>query len=384
MPLSAKTRYAILGLVLCIGLGGFIINQIAIEVEIPGIDLNVKDARLFAADYTSRFKLENGTRGASTQLTLSTRVLNQTHTNVSINIDGVTSWFLVHPNGTVYQYGGQLRGNYSIWWIYIPNVLMGFGVKGGEEYNVVDPTGFLGITGHAYLLVVDRKLTYWPSDPELIALSGAQASIACSVWDKATGQLVSRATIDITCGMIETWEGAQSSYIRMTLVTTDFPISRNRQVVLASAVILSFVVFIIALYLVRVPKKAKSMDPKQREQILVLVGSGAGAILIEIIDIWFYLYPGKLGMYLIHIAYTAVAGLACARYKMGYRWLIPSILEIAFVFSLSTFTGDAIVPSLTAFMGSTITWLGMIWAIGIVKHVNDESRGIRKILAGLA
>nr|MDO8085809.1 hypothetical protein [Candidatus Sigynarchaeum springense] len=382
MPLSAKTRYSILGLVLCIGLGGFIINQIAIEVEIPGMDLNVKDARLFTDDYASSFKLENGTKGVSTQFTLSTKVLNQTHTNVSITLGGNTSWFLVHPNGTLYQ-GGQLRGNYSIWWIYIPNVLMGFGVKGGEEYDVVDPTGFLGIPGRAYLLVVDRKVTYWPSDPELMALSGAQASIACSVWDKATGQLVSRATIDITCGMIETWEGAQSSYIRMTLVSTDFPISRNRQIVLASAVILSIVVFAIALFLVRVPKKAKSLEPKQREQILALVGAGSGAILIEIVDIWFYLYPGELGMFLLHIAYTVVAGIICARYKMGYKWLIPSILEMAFVFSLSTFTGDAIVPSLTAFMGSTITWLGMIWASGIVKHVNDESRGIKKVLADI-
>ncbi|MBN2150741.1 MAG: hypothetical protein JW839_04755 [Candidatus Lokiarchaeota archaeon] len=382
MPLSAKTRYAILGLVLCIGLGGFVFNQVAIEVEIPGMDMNVKDARLFANDYTSRFKLENGTKGVSTQFTLSSKVLNQTHTNVSIDLGGNTSSFLVHPNGTLYQ-GGQLRGNYSIWWIYIPNVLMGFGVKGGEEYDVVDPTGFIGLPGQAYLLVVDRKQTYWPSDPELMALSGAQASIECSVWDKATDELVSRALIDITCGMIEIWEGAQPSYIRVTLVDTDFPISRNRQIVLGVAVVLSIVVFVIALYLVRVPKKAKSLEPKQREQILALVGAGAGAILIEITDIWFYLFPGEAGMFLIHIAYTAAAGVMCARYKLGYKWLIPSALEIAFAFSLSTFTGDAFVPSMTAFMGSTITWLCMIWASGIVKHVNDESRGIKKILADI-
>ncbi len=383
MPLSAKTRYAILGLVLCIALGGFIINQVAIEVEIPGMDLNVKDAYLFGKDYTSSFKLENGTMGASSMVTLSTRVLNQTHTNVSVELDGVTSWFLVHPNGTVYQ-ANQLRGNYSIWWIYIPNVLMGFGVQAGATYNVIDPTGFLGgVPGRAYLLVVDRKMTYWPSDPELIAISGAQASIACSLWDKTNNRLVSQAIIDITCGMIETWEGAQSSYIRMTLITTNFPISRNRQIVLASAVILSIVVFFIAFYLVRVPKKAKSLEPRQREQILALVGAGAGAILIEITDIWFYLFPGSTGMFLIHIAYTVVAGLMCARYKFGYKWLIPSILEIAFVFSLSTFTGEAIVPSITAFMGSTITWLCMIWASGIMKHVNDETRGIKKILADI-
>jgi hypothetical protein len=382
MPLSAKTRYAILGLVLCIGLGGFVINQVAIEVEIPGMDLNVKDVYLFAKDYTSSFKFENDTMGTSTTVTLSSRVLNQTHTNVSIELYGVTSWFLVHPNGTVYQVN-QLRGNYSIWWIYIPNVLMGFGTDAGVTYNVVDPTGFLGVANRTYLLVVDRKMTYWPSDPELMAISGAQASVACSLWDKTTNQLVSQAIIDITCGMIETWEGGQSSHMRMTLVTTNFPISRNRQTVLASAVILSIIVFVIALYLVRVPKKAKTLEPKQRELILALVGAGAGAILIEITDIWFYLFPGSTGMFLIHIAYTVVAGLMCARYKFGYKWLIPSILEIAFVFSLSTFTGEAFVPSLTAFMGSTITWLCMIWASGIVKHVNDETRGYKKILADI-
>jgi hypothetical protein len=383
MALSVKTRYAILGLVLAISLGSFLFNQAAIALEIPGLDLNKKDVYFFEKDYAARYKFENGTKNVATTLTLSSHLINETCTNVTIQHDGSVQWFLAHPNGTVYQ-GNELQGNYSIWWIYIPNELMLLGINAGESFNVIDPTGFLGIVGRAYTLTVEKKLTYWPSEPELMALSGAQASLACNLWDKATNELVSRIIFDVTCGIIETWEGSQSKFIRLTMTETTFPISRNRFVILPCAIVLGICIGVFIALLLKYHKKAKSIEAKQREEILSLYVIGAAAMLIEIIDIWFYLYPGVVGMFLIHIFFTVGAGIACWRQNYGYKWLLPSILEIAFVFALSGFTGDPIVPSITAFMGSTITWLCLIWASGYEKHVDDGERGLLKFLSSIS
>nr|MDO8115221.1 hypothetical protein [Candidatus Sigynarchaeota archaeon] len=232
-------------------------------------------------------------------------------------------------------------------------------------------------------LVVERRLTYWPSEPELVGLSGAQASILCTLWDKTSSRLISRIVFDVTCGVVETWEGSQAEFITLTLLNTNFPISRNRFVFLASEAILAVVLCMVIIFILKFSKKAVSLQPKQREEIVTLYIAGAAAMVLEAIDIWFYLYPGKAGMLLIHIAFTVAAGIICWRHKYGYRWLLPSILEIAFVFSLSGFTGDPYVPSLTAFMGSTITWLCLLWASGITKHVDDDERGIKKWFARL-
>ncbi len=380
MTLTVNTRFAILGLVFSIAVGAFLTNQIAIKIENTGFDINKEDIYFFENDYVARYNYENGYLNGATTLDLNARVINETHTNVTIQHDTSSSSFLAHPNGTVYQ-GGTMQGNYSIWWIYIKNQLMMLGVETGATYDVVDPTGFLGIPGRAYVLVVDRRLTYWPFEPELMGLSGAQASIFCTLWDKTSERLISQLVIDVTCGIVETWEGAQDSFIKLKMLETSFPISRNRFVILGVAPIFVAIFCVLIFLIFKYNKKAASLQPEQREEIVTLYAFGASAIILEIIDIWFYLYPGYIGMLLLHVAFTVAAAIICWRRKYAYRWCIPSILEIAFVFSLSAFTGDPFVPPLTAFMGSTITWFCLLWASGITMNVDDDLRGIKKWLS---
>ncbi|MFX1506174.1 MAG: hypothetical protein ACFFDC_08660, partial [Promethearchaeota archaeon] len=226
MVLDKKTRRMIILLIVGIAACSFVINQLTIEIEGMIGDFNPKDIYLFQQDYTSNYRYENGVKGDHSEFILRSNVLNDTYTNVTLEYDDRIEFFLTHPNGTVYQ-DGVLQGNYSIWWVYVPNVLMMFGVKGGEIYSVIDPTGFLGIVNQHYDLLVTRKRTYWPSDLEQSGLLGAQSSFDAKLYNSSNNYLAAKLTIDITCGIIEVWEGAQSP-IELKLTQTNFPMSRNR------------------------------------------------------------------------------------------------------------------------------------------------------------
>ena len=371
MVLDKKTRRMIILLIVGIVACSFAINQLTIEIEGMIGDFNPKDIYLFQKDYTSYYRYESGLKGGQSEFVLRSNVLNDTHTNVTLEYDDRIEYFLAHPNGTVYQ-NGLLQGNYSIWWIYVPNVFMMFGVKGGELYSVIDPTGFLGIVNYPYDLYVIRKHTYWPSDPEQSGLLGAQSSFEAKLYNSSDNYLTAKISFDITCGIIEVWEDSQSP-IELTLKHTNFPMSRNR----ISGIIIEFILGMIAIiaiftlinrtweneFLTRFTRGSE-----ERAEIILLVTAGVFAITIEMIDIWFYLPLGFFGNIVVHLGYTVFLGIICWKFRYGYQWLIPSLLEVAFILALNFVTGDPYVPPLTAFMGSTISCIALVWASGIEKY----------------
>ncbi|MHA2295672.1 MAG: hypothetical protein ACXAEU_22880 [Candidatus Hodarchaeales archaeon] len=372
MALNSKIRRNITLVIIIVVICSFLILQITIEIEGIVGDVNPKDIYLFQENYTSFYRYENGSKDIRQELILKSNVLNATHTNVSIEYGNNNEWFLAHPNGTVYQ-DGVLQGNYSFWWIYVPNHFMMFGVKGGEEYSVIDPTGFLGAENNSYDLIITRKRVYWPTDMELTGLSGAQSSFDIDLYDRETKRLISQATLDITCGIIEVWEGSQTGFVHLTLKNTNFPISRNRIVGILVEMILGIIVVILSFLLMskKWDNKFLSRFTQERDvniEITLLLIAGIIAIVIEMIDIWFYIYLGFWGNMGLHAAYTILLGLICWKQKYKYQWLVPAILEIAFVFSLNFVTGDPYVPPLTAFMGSLISWIAIVWASGIEKY----------------
>ncbi|MFX0183438.1 MAG: hypothetical protein ACFE95_10190, partial [Candidatus Hodarchaeota archaeon] len=106
----------------------------------------------------------------------------------------------------------------------------------------------------------------------------------------------------------------------------------------------------------------------ERNEITLLLIAGVLAIIIEMIDIWFYLPLGLLGNMGVHLGYTIFLGLICWKQRYRYQWLVPSFLEIGFILALNFVTGDPYVPPLTAFMGSTISCIAIVWASGIEKY----------------
>ena len=371
MVLDKKTRRMITLLIVGIAACSFVINQLTIEIEGIFGDFNPKDIYLFQKDYTSYYRYENGVKGGQSEFILRSNVLNDTHTNVTLEYDNRIEFFLAHPNGTVYQ-NGVLQGNYSIWWIYVPNVFMMFGVKGGEIYSVIDPTGFLGIVNHPYELYVTRKRTYWPSDLEQSGLLGAQSSFDAKLYNPSDNYLTAKITFDITCGIIEVWEGSQSP-IELTLKHTNFPMSRNRISGIIIELLLGMTAIIATITLMSRTWEKEFLTRFTREleektEIILLVTAGVFAITIEMIDIWFYLPLGFFGNMVVHLGYTVFLGIICWKFRYGYQWLIPSLLEVAFILALNFVTGDPYVPPLTAFMGSTISYIALVWASGIEKY----------------
>jgi hypothetical protein len=371
MVLDKKDRK----LAVLLPLSALIITILALYVAtITGnqsFDLNAKDIYLFQEEYTSIFRYGNGTKGSESTLTLQTSRLNQTHSNITLSYGNEVTSFLAHPNGTVYQ-NGNTQGNYSLWWIYIPNFLIVLGIGPGDSYDVVDPTGFLGTPDKAYLLEIESKVTYWPVDPELRDLLGAQSSAIARLWDKTNNNLVSTITFDMTCGHIEILEGSQVNNVKLTLISTDFANSRHRIFIFTVYIISCIIITILSYFAMTIKwkndKLAKFIREKdQKSEIMLLLIMGGLAIGLEFVDIWFYLPLGMFGCLGIHLLYTILVAIVCKKKNYGLFCIIPSLLEVGFVFSLNLLTGDPYVPPLTAFMGSLCSWLIAVNVSGLEK-----------------
>ncbi|GAB4315191.1 MAG: hypothetical protein Kow0069_16920 [Promethearchaeota archaeon] len=383
--LSWKQRWVLVFLVLGVALGGAVGNQVAIEVEGVGADLNVKEAYFFRSNHWARYAYDDGTGGpgaAPKSLELRGTVLDASTTNVTVTVDGALQGsFLVTPAGRVLQ-GGKDDGNYSIWWVYVPNVFMMLGLMGGEVYDAVDPTGFLGVADQSFRMVVTDKRVFWPSDPEQRALSGAQSAFELTIYGEQTNATVATVVADITCGVVEVFRGARGGrQYELRLVDTSFPISRNRNLVLTFDVLIGAVLGVL-LYLVTSGRLSKGplaklqLPPEERKEAVVVYSTGAAAVVVEVLDIWFYMFFGKEGMLYLHLAFFTWIVVACKLLGYGYKWSAPAFLEVAFVFALGAITNDPYAPAITANIGSLVSWLALVWASGSEKVEADrEQRG---------
>lgn len=377
-------------------------NQIMILVEFPG-DPNPREAYFFETNRYAKFYYDDGTNGFQPNLrllpTLEIRAVveNATHTNATVFIDGSSQGsFYTNKLGIVYE-GGVLDGNYSIWWIKVENpmLLAGEGVSVLDTFSVIDPTGFLGISNQPYTMLVERQRVYWPYGPynqeEIMGpqwqLLGAQASFDIGLYNKTDNDRVSGATLDMTVGLVEEWHGAQNNEIRLWLYETDFPISRNRLVMFPMVFIFG-AIFSMAAYLLMSKKwKAKGLDmvyqePEQRNEIMMLLGTGVAATAIECVDIWFFAPLGiYLNLFAVHLGFMGVLAVICWRKKYGFRWLLPGLLEIMYVGAIALLTSEPYVPHLTAFMGSLISWMCILFVSGYQKNFEEGDNVIEKFIS---
>lgn len=388
MALNWQQRLAVVILALAVPAGAALTNQLAILYEGPG-DLNEREAYFFQQSHSATYQYE-GAGGASTTVTLRGTVVNATHTNVTVWVDGTRDGtFWVNPAGYLYEIpatgAGTVTGNYSPWWVFLANPMLGNIHEEGADYDLVDPTGFFGTLNQPLTLVTDRKFVYWPYEHAQDFLLGAQASIDAHVVN-AAGDTVGTVILDATCGVVEEWHWIDGgAFHALVLLETTFPISRNRITMLMVAPIIGAIVFLAAAYLTvkregtgRLARLGQSKE--ERVEILILLGTGIVATIMEIVDIWFYLPLGLGGNLLVHGAFFAwVVGVA-VRQKYGLKWTLPAFLEIAFVVAMQ-FVDVAYVPTLTANMGSTLAWLALVWASGIEKAVDADATGAGKHVA---
>ncbi|MBD3228653.1 MAG: hypothetical protein GF329_10760 [Candidatus Lokiarchaeota archaeon] len=387
--LNWKTRFLILFLTLLAGISSLIVNQIMIKSPST---INEEDP-VFYNYNGAQFFYNNNTMVDSTEqmLYIQNTKINQTHVNTSILINNeIQGHFLVNPNnGTVYQ-NGKCKGNYSIWWVHVPNPMLTFGqgLELGAKFSVIDPTGFIDDPWENYTMIVDEKVVWWPHEQKFSKILGAQASFVVSIY--SNDSKAASATLDLTVGFVELWDGGSGSNARQTLALkeTDYPISRNRLTFFPAAILSGVIIIVIAYIFMKIDWKTKLLrrlhlnDEKRLNTTLLLI-AGLLAVMIEYIDIWFYNPLGLTGNLLLHAGYLGFLLVICFIQKKHFGWTLPALLEIFFVLAMVFFVGDPYVPHLTAFMGSTVSWITLVLVSGLKSNWDEGKTKIGKILSKL-
>jgi hypothetical protein len=202
-------------------------------------------------------------------------------------------------------------------------------------------------------------------------LQGAQFSLIFEVRS-LSDVLVASGEMDMTCGMLFHLEiGTSDGLKTLKLVGTTYDISRNRLSgipwIIGVCIATPCIVFLYSHY------RKKEQMPLTIETTFFVAAAGSVLLVDFFIDIWMYAPLGFAGNLLLHAGVVGIFAAFCLWKQYGLKWVIPGILEIAYVGVMVLATGDSYVPHLTAFMGLTVTWLVMLYASG-VPHPQSKSK----------
>mgnify|MGYP000421493217 CR=1 FL=1 len=347
-----RTKYRLLVLVavfiafyVCLPIPYAPINRIAVELNI-----NPQDPLLFETQHTAIFQYNNGTMEMT--MTLSVTEVNQgaNWANVSIVSDS-TYW--IQPS-----IDGLINNRYTIFWLHVPNVQLrgvSFGIEQGTTFNVTDPIGLIGPPNANYTAVVDRKIVNWALEP---GLHGAQFSFIVTFYNESNNAVMGEALYDSTCGMLFSLEGG-TPFIKIKLLETTYPISRNRMTVIPWAIGVFTGLAVVAYILM---KKYWKLEPETIREVTLLLVAGGAAFTVDVyVDVWFYAMLGFAGSLLLHLGITLLLGAICLFQKYNLKCITPAIFELLFVTSMVIFVGDNFVPHLTAFWGLITSWFIMVY-----------------------
>lgn len=369
MTLSWRQRIFLVGIVLSSNI--FALGLSAVSQKMNN-SLNFQDAYFFNGNQYVEFELRNASSDMTYRLRLTGNPVNETHTLVNLTQNNnLIGEFFVSPDGWLYN-GSQLQEFlYSIWWIYVPNIVTFFGVSIGDEFNVSDPTGFFGPKNINYTYEVEDKYVFYPYLPQHRNLSGAQSSFEAGLYTKIDHKKIGTFLFDTTSGAMEQadyyYNG--SSY-QLLLTETSYGISRNRFVLIGFHAILGLI-FIGSLWVISRWKKKrgkKTLVPEndhEKVQFFALLATGFLCNILNVLDTWFYHSIGYIPTILIDIGFSVLLSIICIRGKYGIKWILPSILELLYA---SPHRGRQIIP----FIGNFLAWIAVIWASGVMKDLKEN------------
>ena len=364
--LSTKRRLIIL-IVLLVS-GGISVSSIVLA-RVFNFGTNVQDPLYFSRTTSSKFLYNNGSQ--IMDFYFDSVPLNATY-QAEITYGSTIIQYNVTSDGR-YIDTGRITNNYSIFWVHIVepgSVGSEFGKNIGRNFSIFDSIGILGAVNTEYKLTITANTVYWPVESGLL---GAQASITFEIRSLA-GVLIATGVMDLTCGMLFQLNiGVFSGLRTLKLIDTTYDISRNRltglPVIIATIIVAPCLVFLYLHY-----RKKENME--LTIETTFLVATGGLILLVDFyIDIWMYAPLGFAGNLLLHAGVVAIFAVFCLWKKYGLKWVLPGILEIAFVGVIVLATGDSYVPHLTAFMGLTVTWLILLWISGVEHHHSQSKLG---------
>jgi hypothetical protein len=363
MPLSWKQRTFIVGIVLFCNIASLPLSSLTQNLE---NSINFREAYFFEGDQYVVFDFYN----ASAQITYNLRLegvsQNDTHTQVSLIQDSeILDQFYVNPYGWMYIDGELQEYVYSVWWIYVPNVMVFFGIQEGDEFQVVDPSGFFGPQNQNYTYLVEAKFVFYPYLPQHVNLSGAQASFEASLFSNPTNNKIGTFLFDTTSGAMEQADfHVNGSMYQLLLTETSYEISRNRYILVGINVLLGlFMMTTLGIVSFLRRKQNKStlipVDPELRKQFFLILGAGFVSNVLSVIDTWFYHSVGLTATVLIDLGFALLLTIICLRGKYGVKWVFPSLLELLYATPLR---GHHVIP----FVGNFLAWIAVVWASGII------------------
>ena len=356
--LKTKHRFFIIVAIAAAIGSASLVNQIAIY-----LDINPQDPLFFAEQNVATFRYSDGVQSKTMLITVAE--LHSTWSNVSIELHA-EEWYNISRDGF---YNGTDR--YTIFWLHAPNPLISgtdFGITPGRKFNVTDPIGLIGPKNENYTAIVDRKFVLWPLDA---GLHGAQFAFLVTFYN-ATNYMVAQASYDTTCGLLFTLNGGSNAYLQVELVETTYPISRNRMMSWPWALGLSMGVTVIAYVLM---KKKWELEEEQIKEITFLMAAGVAVIMVDIyVDVWFYAIFDFWGNMCLHLSVTFGLLALCFYQRYKLKWIIPAVLEIAYIIPMTFIVGDNYVPHLTAFMGLVISWLLIVYISGYPPQPESENK----------
>jgi len=368
--LSAKKRLAILLIGALALIVPVVINQALILVDSP---LNPTEISLYQANTKITFTYESGKYGHADTLELTiippadpqtgfTSVLAEFEDKqINFECDYETGKLVLDDSVSEY---------YTLFYIPIVNPMLTLGDPFEQtEFQVMDVLGLFGPIDEIYKLRIGERRVYWEVNPEL---DGAQFSFEIFLYD-ANDFKVAGGLMDSTCGLLELIEGGSNNAKLTILSPGSYEISRNRYNVLWWGLLISiplpFVCYIIL--------RKKGTEKEEAIEFSLLVGVAVSVVIIDIIiDVWFYARFGRSAMIYMHLIAAICYALICLYLRYGIKWSYPAFLEVAFLFSMTTFVGDPYVPHLTAFMGLFVSYLAMLFRSGFDKKGYDSKLDI--------
>lgn len=224
---------------------------------------------------------------------------------------------------------------YPFFWVYLENNLLYGHIEDGTEIPVCDPVGLLGAVDAEYTILSQQKLVYWTDDP---GMTGSQLSFKFVLYD-AMGNAQAIGIMDVTSGLLMTLDG------QISLKTIDpgtFPISRHRYtgfpIVIASIILIPLIAFLW----------------KRDSELTILLFLGTFCVAVDVyFDVWMVGLFGMWGLLALHLTgIVLLYFLGFVRYRVGGHWIMPAIVEMAFIFFFNLYTGEgSIVPYISVGMG---------------------------------
>ena len=371
MVLNWKQRTFLVGIILLSSIFSLVLSSLSQNLE---TSVFYREAYFFEGDQYVVFDFYNASSRDTQELRLEGVSINETHTQVSLIKESVLlDQFYVNPYGWLYVDGVLQEYVYSVWWIYVPNVVVFFGVEVGEEFQVIDPSGFFGPADQNYTYHVDAKFVFYPYLPQHENLSGAQASFEASLFSNPTNKKIGTFLFDTTSGALEQADFlVDGSMYQLLLTDTSYGISRNRFVLIGFNILVG-VLFVFILWLISFVKRKHNKptfvpsDPEIRRQFFLILGAGFVSNVLAVIDTWFYHSVGQTATILIDLGFALLLSIICIRGKYGIKWVLPSLLELIYATPLR---GRHFIP----FIGNFLAWIAVVWASGVIgkKKPSDE------------